>query len=114
MKAGVVVLINAFIREVGADCCCGCCPARLQFPKELEGDAVRLIHHSTMRKDDLVSKLHEALKATRTTESDQQKGAAADQQQEEAQQQADTAAKPSSGTGITKKLLTHFLLYVSF
>lgn len=76
----------------------------MQFPKQLEGDAVRLIHHSVLRKDDLVNKLYEAVKASPSPQADQKP--ATDQKQ---QLSAEGAAQASS---VTKRLLTHFLIYV--
>lgn len=78
----------------------------LQFPKQLEGEAVKLIHHSVLRKDDLVNKLYEAIRASKPADEDQKQ--AADQQQQ--QLPADAAAQAAN---VTKKLLTHFLVYVS-
>ncbi len=72
-----------------------------QFPKHVEAEAVRLIHHSVLRKDDLVNKLHEAIKASKPADEDQKP--AADQQQSAAGAQA---------ANVTKRLLTHFLVYV--
>lgn len=74
-----------------------------QFPKHVEAEAVRLIHHSVLRKDDLVSKLYEAIKASKAGEEDQKP--AADQQQ------LDGAAS-AQAANVTKRLLTHFLVYV--
>lgn len=76
-----------------------------QFPKHLEGEAVKLIHHSVLRKDDLVNKLYETIKASKTGDEDQKP--AADQQQQ--QLPAEAAAQAAN---VTKKLLTHFLIYV--
>ena len=36
------------------------CPA--QFPPDLEAKALRLVHHSTLRLDDLIDYIHDALK----------------------------------------------------
>lgn len=75
----------------------------MQFPKHLEAAAVRLIHHSVLRKDDLVNKLHEAIKASKPGDEDQKP--AADQQQ--------AAEAATQAASVTKRLLTHFLVYVS-
>lgn len=77
----------------------------VQFPKQLEGEAIKLIHHSVLRKDDLVNKLHEAIRASKPADEDQKQ--AADQQQQ--QLPAEAAAQAAN---VTKKLLTHFLVYV--
>lgn len=75
----------------------------LQFPKSLAGDVVRQIHHSTLRKDDLISKVHASLK---------QGSPGADK--ENGQQDSPAAAASSSQAApVTKKLLTQFLIYVS-
>jgi hypothetical protein len=74
-----------------------------QFPKSLEGDVVRQIHHSTLRKDDLINKIHASLKQG-SPGADKENG-----------QQDSPAAAPSSSQAapVTKKLLTQFLIYVS-
>lgn len=81
-------------------------PILPQFPKHLEGQAVKLIHHSVLRKDDLVNKLYEAAKAQSKPATPDQKPAADQQQQQRPPEGAAQAAN------VTKRLLTHFLIYV--
>lgn len=84
-------------------CCVAAAAMALQFPKSLAGDVVRQIHHSTLRKDDLISKVHASLK---------QGSPGADK--ENGQQDSPAAAASSSQAApVTKKLLTQFLIYVS-
>jgi hypothetical protein len=66
---------------------------------------VKLIHHSVLRKDDLVNKLYETIKVSKTGDEDQKP--ATDQQQQ--QLPAEAAAQAAN---VTKKLLNHFLIYV--
>lgn len=65
---------------------------------------MKLIHHSVLRKDDLVNKLYETIKGSKA--GDDQKPAADQQQQ---QLPAEAAAKAAN---VTKRLLTTFLIYV--
>lgn len=66
---------------------------------------MRLIHHSVLRRDDLVNKVYEAIRSSKQGDEDQKP--AADQQQQ--QLPAEAAAQ---GANVTKRLLTHFLIYV--
>lgn len=75
----------------------------LQFPKELEGQVLTQIQHSTLRKDELVNKIYDSLRPA-SPGADKENG------------QQDSPAAPSSSQpapAITKKLLTLFLIYVS-
>eukprot|EP00775_Hariotina_reticulata_P007967 gene7967-8165_t len=76
-----------------------------QFSGELEAEAVKLIHHSTLRKDELVNKVYDCLRQGNKAEAGQENAA-------EDSTDANNSTTPSA-SNITKKLLTQFLSYVA-
>lgn len=79
----------------------GSCDILLQFPKELEETVVKQIHHSRLRKDDLITQIHGSLKPSGLKPADSGK---------------ENGTLPTGTPGappVTKKLLGLFLVYVS-
>eukprot|EP00879_Flechtneria_rotunda_P030613 GHRR01033272.1.p1 GENE.GHRR01033272.1~~GHRR01033272.1.p1 ORF type:complete len:288 (+),score=92.63 GHRR01033272.1:79-942(+) len=72
----------------------------LQFPKQLERSVVCQIHHSTLRKDELVNKIYDSLKPSKI-DSDKENGSEV------------LSSSPRAAPPVTKRLLFLYLIYVA-
>lgn len=74
---------------------------------------VRQIHHSTLRKDELVARIHEHLRGGGAGDSDKENGGGATADDSGAPDAANKPAAGGAAAPVSKRLLTQFLVYVS-